>query len=77
MKFLVWAAVCVIAVMWLLRKKDSGAGADMRDEAAQPGTEAMVRCAHCGVHLPQSEAIVNPAGRPFCSEEHRLQHVTH
>lgn len=31
--------------------------------------EAMVRCAHCGVHLPESEAITN-AGGSFCSQVH-------
>ncbi|MCK9202193.1 MAG: hypothetical protein M0P59_13905 [Gallionella sp.] len=33
-------------------------------------TEDMVRCAHCGVHLPRSESI--KAGDKFyCSTEHR------
>jgi uncharacterized protein len=33
----------------------------------------MVRCAHCGLHLPESEAISD--GRQyFCSQEHRRQH---
>jgi uncharacterized protein len=31
--------------------------------------EAMVRCAHCGVHLPESEAITK-AGVNFCSQAH-------
>jgi uncharacterized protein len=30
----------------------------------------MVSCAHCGLHLPRTDAL--PAGeRFFCSEEHR------
>ena len=29
----------------------------------------MVRCAHCGLHLPGSEAIAAD-GRHFCSQEH-------
>jgi uncharacterized protein len=32
--------------------------------------EDMVRCAHCGVHLPKSEGIM-AAGHYFCSVEHR------
>ncbi|MDR2240250.1 MAG: hypothetical protein LBE33_07405 [Zoogloeaceae bacterium] len=32
--------------------------------------ERMVACAHCGVHLPESEAIEGEDGQ-FCSEEHR------
>jgi uncharacterized protein len=36
-----------------------------------PQVEAMLRCAHCGVHLPQSEALLNDQGQPFCSAAHR------
>lgn len=32
--------------------------------------ETMVRCAQCGVYLPQSEGIA-ARGRVFCSQEHR------
>jgi uncharacterized protein len=31
----------------------------------------MVVCAHCGVHLPQSDSIA-ANGAHFCSEAHRL-----
>lgn len=31
--------------------------------------EAMVRCAHCGIHLPRSEALL-VQGKTWCSEEH-------
>ena len=34
--------------------------------------EAMVRCAHCGVHLPRSRAVGNSRQGYFCTEEHRL-----
>lgn len=33
-------------------------------------TEDMVRCAHCGVHLPEGESI-QADGNFFCSAEHR------
>jgi uncharacterized protein len=32
--------------------------------------EDMVRCVHCGVHLPKSESIL-AGGNFFCSTEHR------
>jgi uncharacterized protein len=32
--------------------------------------EDMVRCAHCGVHLPKGESI-QADGRFFCGVEHR------
>lgn len=34
-----------------------------------PGSEAMVRCAHCGVHLPRSEALLSK-DETWCSEAH-------
>jgi len=36
----------------------------------------MVACAHCGLHLPRSDALVlGNASRPayYCSAEHRAQ----
>ncbi len=36
----------------------------------QTVTEDMVRCAHCGVHLPKSESIL-VGGHFFCGAEHR------
>jgi hypothetical protein len=32
---------------------------------------AMVRCAHCGVHLPLGKAIGDSQAGYFCSETHR------
>ncbi len=41
-----------------------------RSEGDPRAPERMVVCAHCGVHLPESEALEDD-GRHFCSEEHR------
>lgn len=35
-----------------------------------PHNENMVRCAHCGIHLPREEATTSK-GNYFCSNEHR------
>jgi uncharacterized protein len=32
----------------------------------------MLVCAHCGVHLPQSETVSDAEGRAYCTEAHRL-----
>jgi len=45
-----------------------------RPRAAPPGksgvpAEAMVRCAHCGIHLPRSEALLQQ-GQTWCNAEH-------
>ena len=53
------------AVYWLLRP-------NRREKPGRdgPAVEDMVRCAHCGVHIPRSEAIL-AGGNFFCSTEHR------
>jgi len=45
-------------------------------KAASRGTTTknMVRCAHCGLHLPEVEAT-SDHGLYFCCEEHRRQHT--
>ena len=47
--------------------------------AAAPGAaaqvESMVRCGHCGLHLPASESIKDEAGTAYCSEQHRREHA--
>jgi uncharacterized protein len=52
-------------VYWLLRS--------YRKEVSQkdnPIVEDMVRCAHCGMHLPKSEGIL-AGGKYFCGMQHR------
>lgn len=81
LKFLLLAAL----VLWLLyspgvRKLLRGLRSDEPAGAASPTNRPapeparpvdMVPCAHCGVHLPSSDALVNDAGQPFCGETHR------
>jgi uncharacterized protein len=40
--------------------------------SAQADPQTMLACAHCGVHLPQAEARMDVAGRPYCGDAHRL-----
>jgi uncharacterized protein len=76
MKF-VLILVAVLALAWLLSGGRSRASRD-RDRRAPPtaptGTarapEGMVACAHCGVHLPESEAL-RLGTRAYCSADHR------
>lgn len=38
--------------------------------------EPMVRCAHCGIHLPRSEALMKN-GQTWCSDAHAQLGVRH
>lgn len=37
---------------------------------APPAPQPMLRCRHCGVHIPAAEATRGHLG-PYCSDEHR------
>lgn len=75
--------IAVLAIFWLLRGALAGrksnrtaAGASADDGVTRPAT-ALVACAHCGVLVPQEEAIgsdedVSTEGRRFfCTREHQ------
>ena len=57
---------------WILRPRKAapppGAARASRPAGAAP--EAMVDCAHCGLHFPASEAVRDGA-RVFCCSAHR------
>jgi len=58
--------IAIVAVVYLLIRS-------YRKQAPQDKTitaEDMVRCAHCGVHLPKGESV-EADGQFFCSTEHR------
>jgi len=60
--------VAVFAAAWWLLKRYVRS---LHQDAPPPPAvaEDMVRCAHCGVHLPRSESLALD-GKLFCSEEH-------
>lgn len=33
----------------------------------------MLACSHCGVHVPENEALVDQGGRFFCCASHRAK----
>ncbi len=75
-KFLLLLAV-IAAVILLVRnyqralgRPDDAQKSDGDASRAAASSEDMVRCAHCGVHLPKSEGYLSQ-GRFFCSDEHR------
>ena len=71
MKWLLVLLVVVVVVSLLMgrgaRREPPRPRRTARDEPV-----AMVTCAHCGVHLPQDEAVFDAARRPFCGDAHRI-----
>jgi uncharacterized protein len=45
-------------------------GAATRSPNSSGGGEAMIRCGHCGLNVPKSEALAD-GDRWYCSEDHR------
>lgn len=77
MKYLVVLFVVCFAIWhWRKNRRD-----ELRDRAAQPkrpapppavgAPQAMLRCAHCGLHLPEADAVRGTHGM-YCSAAHRL-----
>lgn len=69
MKYLVLLAVLAVAYgMWRNRRA--------KDAPVKPPTaalpQAMLACAHCGVHVPQADALM-AGNRPYCCAEHRAR----
>jgi uncharacterized protein len=65
--FVLLAVAAYVAWQWLRRSSIRG---HARDSQAPAVPQAMVSCAHCGLHLPRQDAL--PAGeRYYCSDEHR------
>jgi uncharacterized protein len=72
MRLLLWAAIAFVLVVWALRSKKP-ASSSSQDSSKPDAAEAMLKCVHCGIHIPSSEALITKSGVVFCCEEHRLQ----
>lgn len=72
-KWLLVIAVVVLGYFWWRQQRLEKRRAQRPRPA--PGADAaapapMIRCRHCGVHLPAADAVRGALG-PYCSDEHR------
>ena len=81
MKYLILLAVILVVGWWTFGRRRPPAAPPRERDASPPDNnrqgevvapQPMLVCAHCGVHLPQAEAVLDATERPFCSEAHRL-----
>jgi uncharacterized protein len=65
-------ALAVGLLLWLLFGRSAGNGKPPRSgrRDGRGSAEEMVSCAHCGVHLPRSEALA-ARSLHYCSAAHR------
>ncbi|WP_397474961.1 PP0621 family protein [Pusillimonas sp.] len=79
-KLLLWAIVILAALIVArilarssaVKHGDAPRAGSLPRKAPPPAMdepESMVRCAHCGIHMPRSEALLVD-GETWCSGEH-------
>jgi uncharacterized protein len=59
--------IAAVVIYSVLRGMVRRGGSSAR---SAPPAERMVACGHCGINMPESEALES-RGRFYCSEEHR------
>lgn len=72
-KFLLWAVViiAILMVSRILNIKKNIAKNSPQNQFKRPNlkSEEMVRCEHCNIYLPRSEAYMSQ-GKTWCSPDH-------
>jgi hypothetical protein len=76
MKYVIWVAI-IFAVLWWIRQQRSGSNSPLHKK--NKGSNVMLPCAQCGLHIPESEAVfgkllANGDPAPYCSPQHLQQH---
>ena len=72
MKVLLWLIFFGLVIAAFIKKfssAKSGIARPQRNVSADTKAEFMLRCGHCGVHFPSSDAVYQ-AAIPYCSEDH-------
>lgn len=70
-RLLIWIAI-IAAAIWLWRRitRPKAAQTEQPKPSAEPAP--MVRCQHCGVHVPRDHALAN-GEQWYCSQAHLEQ----
>ena len=67
-RLLFWVAI-LFAAIWVWRRFISK---PKRTRTTEDAAAPMVRCAHCGVHIPKAQAL-SQAQQWYCSQAHLEQ----
>lgn len=69
-RLLIWLVVAGL-VWWLWRTRERPPATQSPPPQSSPEAVSMVRCHHCGVHLPAGDALRDGANQPYCCGDHR------
>jgi uncharacterized protein len=61
----------VVVVFGWLMLRGRGPSKASRDKAPKGQAQSMIECAHCGVHLPRSDAVLDRNGS-YCCDAHKM-----
>lgn len=73
-RILFFLLLAALAWIWFFRKPRQRDGDGDRAEPPAPAIESMVTCAHCGLRLPESEAL-GAGDEHYCCAGHRDEHA--
>ncbi len=62
--------IVIVYAVWTLIRTYQRSLNNPSTPASKPAVENMVKCAHCSVNLPRSEAIYS-GGEFYCTPEHQ------
>ena len=67
--------LAILAGVWLIKRQQLRAAAPKRQSPRTPPRVAqampILACQHCGVHVPQNEAVTGRQGGVYCCAAHR------
>jgi uncharacterized protein len=70
-RLIMWIAL-IMAAIWFFKRLTRGPVSRPKAQPPEIAAAPMVRCAQCGVHVPQDRAL-SVGQQWYCSESHRLQ----
>lgn len=70
-RLIMWVAL-IAAAVWFVKRLLNPPAPRPKAEPPEIPAAPMVRCAHCGVHLPRDRAL-SLEQQWYCSEAHRLE----
>lgn len=68
MNKIVLLVLLALVAWWLIKRMRVDDGSEARPRDVPP--EKMVNCAHCGLYLPEKEAV-SEDGKFYCCAQHR------
>lgn len=73
-KLVIVVILALVVVWWLRSLRRAAPPSNQARHRASSTAQAIVPCAHCGVHLPRTDAVTSAAspGAFYCTEAHRL-----